>query len=105
MNLQEKIRDLALKLYALYLVAIPPDDEAVEKLITALDAQSIAALKLKLDEDTVAFKDALEALDTAKTDATNAITELEKMHQAIASSVKVVQILDQLLEAARSLIK
>ena len=62
MNLQEKIRDLARKLDQLYLITSPPDDEAIEKLITTLDAQSIAALTVTLDEDSAAVNRIVDSL-------------------------------------------
>ena len=62
MNLQEKIRDLARKLDQLYLITSPPDDEAIEKLITTLYAQSIAALTVTLDEDSAAVNRIVDSL-------------------------------------------
>ena len=102
MNLQVKIRDLARKLDQLYLLALPPDDAVVEKLIIALDDQSIAALKVMLDEDTVAFKGVEESLEVAQKLVSAAVQELDKIHEAIASSIKVIQELDQLLQFAQT---
>ena len=105
MNLQVKIRNLAKELNRLYLLAPPPQDAALEKLIAALDAQSLDALKKELDEDTVEFKATQESLDAAQKAAASAVKELDKIREVIAATVKVINELDKMLAAASSLIR
>jgi ABC-type transporter Mla subunit MlaD len=104
MNIQEIVRDLSKELNYLYLIAPPPDDSRIEKIVGALDILSLAALKRTLDEDSKDFKSAIKAINAATESAGNAVQNLAKTADAIAKAVQAVKALDILLQYAGSFI-
>ena len=104
MNLQEIIRDLSKELNYLYLIASPPDDSRIEKIVGALDTLSLAALKQTLDEDSKDFKSATKAINTATNAAEKALNGLAKTADAIAKAAKAVKAIDILLKYGGPLI-
>ena len=62
------------------------------------------ALKKELDEDSKEFKAATKSLAEAIAATEKAVADIEKIDQAIATSVKVVKGFDKLLGYAGSLI-
>ena len=104
MNLHEDILELSRELNYLWLVAPAPTDATIKKLIDALEVLSVDALKKELDEDSKEFKAATKSLAEAIAATEKAVADIEKIDQAIATSVKVVKGFDKLLGYAGSLI-